>query len=533
MNHRKNLLFVGLSVAALAAQAVPELPRLFSSHMVLPRERKVPIWGRAEAGERVTVTFAGQVLEAVADASGGWRVELSPLAASGEGRVLRVASEAGSVALDDVVVGDVWLCTGQGNIDAPLRKSVRGVEQVKQKLEPAVIRVVSLARKQQPYPLEVRGYAEDYLAGKGWDSVQARGGNAPAIGTAFALRLTQELGIPIGLIQAPLENPATESLLPMEALRSESELRGLADRVDAICPHTEAGEKALSAHEAAFEAWRQRVVDEMTRTGECRAERPRLRGLEETGLSTHYNAMVAPLVPFPVCGVLLYSEGDDPASFPEYRAKLQALVTSWRALWGHPLPFYAVQLQSYLAKPEQAGDAGGYTRHRDFLSRALDSIPGTGVVVTLDLGEEKSSWQKDGAVVGHRLAALALCKTYGKKIVGTGPRFASAVPEKGSVRVTFSSVGGGLMVGMENPDDPLSIAQAPEGTPLLGFAVAGADRRWHWAKAVFADDAVVVSSPEVAEPIAVRYAWFSGTRGHCNVYNREGLPLAPFRTDDW
>jgi len=232
-----------------------------------------------------------------------------------------------------------------------------------------------------------------------------------------------------------------------------------------------------------------------------------------TGL---YQAMIAPLVPYPVRGAIWYQGESNTLKAQDYRALLPNMIQSWRTASNHPdMPFLVVQLPNHGDVPEQPGDSA-WAELREAQLLALQKVPHTGLAVTIDIGDPKDIHPHRKGEVGERLALWALATTYDQKLVYSGPLYESMQVEGGAIRIRFTHVGTGLL--------------AKDG-PVRGFAIAGADRKFHWAAATIDGDSILVSSPEVPTPVAVRYAW--GDSPECNLFNREGLPASPFRTDSW
>jgi sialate O-acetylesterase len=250
--------------------------------------------------------------------------------------------------------------------------------------------------------------------------------------------------------------------------------------------------------------------------------------------TTQHNAMIEPIVDFPIAGAVWYQGCSNGNEGMSYARKLEALIGGWRAKWGYDFPFYIVQLASFQAKTSDPAGGNGYARIRNAMRIASQTIPKTGLVVAIDIGNDRDIHPKNKYDVGCRLARWALRDVYGEKdLVVSGPLFRELRIEGSRARVSFDHVGSGLMAGEKGPDTP---GVAPTPTPdgkLRGFAIAGADKVWHWADAVIDGSDVVVSSKEVAAPVAVRYAHRANPMGDCNLYNREGLPASPFRTDSW
>ena len=239
--------------------------------------------------------------------------------------------------------------------------------------------------------------------------------------------------------------------------------------------------------------------------------------------------MVAPLAPFAIRGAIWYQGESNGGEGEEYFHKTQALVNGWRKLFNPELAFYWVQLANFQGANENPAGGDGWSRIREAQRKAL-TIPHTGMAVITDIGEAGDIHPRNKQDVGFRLAHWALNQTYGKSdLVASGPLFKEAKVEAGAIRISFDNVGGGLMVGKKEGLEPTK--EVADGK-LARFAIAGEDKQWHWADATIDGDTVVVKSDKVEKPVAVRYAYSMNPDG-ANLYNKEGLPASPFRTDDW
>jgi sialate O-acetylesterase len=452
--------------------AAPRLPGFFTDHMVLQRDIQVPLWGWADAGEKVTISFAGQSVTTTTTADGRWRIDLAPLSASSQGHVLTVSCPAtkDSVILKDVVVGDVWLCGGQSNMEW----SMGGLKHIDDELAAAdysMIRHLKIpyAKAQQP--------AADVQSS--WIVCTPRSVRKfTAVGYFFARILHKELDVPIGLIGINKGGSRIMPWIPPQGLSATPEL----------------------------------VLKE--------------KDILNAGYM--FNPMVHPLVPYAIRGAIWYQGESNRYESANYDHKMRALISGWRHVWKQgDFPFYFVQLAN-LGKPNENPKGGSkFSTIREFQRLSL-SIPRTGMAVTIDIGEANNIHPQNKQDVGLRLALIALADEYGRKdLVFSGPLYKSHTIEGSKIRIAFDHTGSGLMVGKKDGRDP---AVEDRGGALAQFAISGPDDEWHWANATIEGDTVVVSSPDVQTPVAVRYA-YSGNPVGCNLYNREGLPASPFRTD--
>ena len=472
-----------LLTAASVAFADVRLPALFSAHAVLQAGVAVPVWGWAAPGERVTVTFAAQSQTATAGADGRWALKLAPLAAGAAGTL--VAEGKNRIVVDDVLVGEVWLGSGQSNMAMTVSR-VMNFEQEKAAANFPLIRMFKEESKAAATPqAEAKGQ---------W--LLCTPENVPGFSATlyfFGREVHRMLNAPVGLINSSVGGTPIESWIAAETQKAAPELRAFFENVDQPTPAvTEAAPAPATA-----KAEKKRAAK--------KAQAPAVVG----GL---FNGKIAPLVPYAVRGILWYQgeANSTPAKAPFYAAQLTVLITDWRARWGEELPFAWVQL------PNFGGPGRDWPTVREAMLQTL-ALPRTGMAITLDIGEEKDIHPKNKQEVGRRLALWALGSVYGRKVEATsGPLPAGHEVRGGDIVLRFTHANGGLVA---------------KGGTLAGFVVAGEDRQWKSAQARIEGDRVIVSSAEVPRPVAARYAWENFPA--CNLYNGAGLPASPFRTDTW
>ena len=492
MNFRRRLACACLTLVLVswitAVQADVKLPSIFGNSMVLQRDLPVPVWGWAEPGEKVTVSLAGQSKDTVADAKGQWRVALDPLKTNAEGQSLKIAGN-NTIELGDVLVGEVWICSGQSNMEFGLGGAVNGKEEVAAANHPQ-IRLFQVQGKL------TAALPQEECPGK-WAVCQPNTvGGFSAVGYFFGRRLQQELGVPIGLVNSSWGGTRIEPWTTLSGFRSVAELKELADEVSAREMKAEQGEKV--------------EVGGGTPEAIC-------------------NAMIRPLAPFAMRGAIWYQGESNGGEGETYYQKTKALVNGWRELFNPDLAFYWVQLADFQQPTEDPAGGDGWAKLRESQVKSL-TIPHTGMAAITDIGDAKDIHPRNKQDVGWRLAQWALNQTYGKKgLVPSGPLYKSIQVEGNAIRITFDHVGGGLIVGEKSGLEPTK--EIPGGQ-LKRFAIAGADKKWSWAQATIDGATIVVKSPEVANPVAVRYG-FSMNPAGANLYNKEGIPASPFRSDDW
>ena len=470
---------VAAALLAIVLRADVSLPRILGDNMVLQRDGPVPVWGRAAPGEEVTVRFAGREEHATADAAGRWQIMFDALPASATPRAM-IVSAGNVLRLENILVGEVWLCSGQSNMEYAVG--------VAKKWAPAAAETdPELAQELTTTPLPTlrlfrveKELKPPEVVSSGWhEAADGARNEFSAVGYYFGRRLQRELGVPVGLIQSAWGGSRIEEWTPAEAYAKLA---------------------------AVF-------------TGEAAASFEK----DPAWIGRNYAAMVQPLAPFALHGVIWYQGESNLIAYNDglrYADKLRTLIDAWRAAWRQPaLPFYSVQIAPYL-----------YTGRKDPLPHSADElpklweaqaaalrIPHTGLVPTTDLVDDVSNIHPaHKREVGERLAALALSEACGRPGPGwEGPAFAKLEISDAKVVVHFNNAGGGLA--------------SRDGKPLMDFEIAGADGVFMPAGAVIRGDTVVVSSPQVTAPAAVRFGWSETARP--NLMNHAGLPAYPFRSN--
>ena len=516
---------LAVCAAGSAAYANVRLPRIFNNHMLLQRGLDVPVWGWADAGEEVTVQFAGQTVATTADDNGNWMVRLKPLEASSEGRSL-VAKGKNTITVTDVLVGDVWICSGQSNMEWSMNAVINAQEEIKTADYPE-IRLFDVPGH------TTAATAQSDVPGGNWQPCNPGSVNGfSAVGYFFGRHFHRETGVPVGLIGTNWGGTRIEPWTPPVGFRSVPELKTISDQVDRFDPTTAAGKATWDAHLKDVEAWIAKTRSSLA-TGTGVSNAPQTPGFTGSGEPTAiYNSMVHGLAPYGVRGALWYQGESNGSEGVSYFHKMQALINGWRQVWNQgdfPLYFYFVQLADFQQPNDNPAGGDGWAQLREAQRRAL-TIPHTGMAVITDIGAANDIHPRNKQDVGQRLALWALRDVAKKDVVPSGPLFKEIKIEGSTIRVQFEHAANGLIVGLrKNGLEPTT--QVKDGT-LKRFAIAGEDKQWHWADAKIDGDTVVVSSKEVAKPVAVRYAYTMNPEG-ANLYNKEGLPASPFRSDDW
>ncbi len=486
-------------LAARPLIAEVRLPAVFSDNMVLQRDAPIPVWGWADAGEEVTVSLGGHQATGRAGAEGRWMVRLDALPAGGP--LDLSVSGKNVLTVKNVLVGEVWLCSGQSNMAMGVN-GVKNAEQEKAAADFPQLRMFGVGYNPQARPQpDCRGT---------WSVCTPKTVGAwTAVGYFFARELHQVLGVPIGLVNVSYNGALAQALTSEAGLAAVPELRSqLEHKAKLLGGYSKALAELLRPWLAAYE---QALAE-----GQAPPPPPPLPGDPHdmklpTGL---YNGMVAPLIPYALRGVIYYQGEHNVWDAAPYAVLFQTLIRSWRQAWGQgDFPFLWVQLPNYMPVQAEPGE-DPWAALREAQDQAL-VLPNTGQACTLDLGETANIHPPNKQDVGHRLALIAQRLVYGKDVVCYGPRYAGMKIEGERMRISFSEVGGGLVV--------------QGGGPLRGFAICGEDRKWVWAEAAIEGDTVVLSSPQVPKPAAARYAWASNPV--CNLYNKAGLPAYQFTTE--
>ena len=498
---------LALHVATLSAADL-RLGSPFSDHMVLQCEKPVAVWGWADPGESVTVSFGGQSKSALAGTDGKWSLQLEALNASAEPCALTATGKDGrKVEVKDVLVGEVWFGSGQSNMAVGVGAS-NNFEEEKAAANFPLIR----------YYGESSGPAEKPQAeGKGiWQVCtpeNVRGFSAVLY--FFGREIHREIGVPVGLICAAAGATHIESWVSAETQSSDPETKAEYDaQLKSWVNFDEA--KMRADYEKQLAAWKLAAENEKAENKDRPNDRLIAHIKGKGGPAGFYNGRVVNLAPFTLRGILWY-QGESNSGLPGlnrkhlYHKQLSQLVTSWRTLWNDELPFAWVQLPNFTAPGE------GWPRVREAMLQTLE-LPKTGMAITIDIGDSKNIHPTNKQEVGRRLFLWALGTVYGKNVPAiSGPLPAGSFVSGNAITVSFKHVNGGL--------------KTKDGGPVKGFQIAGADQQWMPAVARIEGDKVVISGPDIATPVAVRYAWEDNP--DCNLYNAAGLPASPFRTDDW
>jgi sialate O-acetylesterase len=481
-----------LAASSFFAGAEVSLPKIFSSHMVLQRDMPIHVWGFAAPAEQVTVDFHGSSASATADSVGRWSVYLPPQSAGGPFTLTVRATN--TLTLDDILLGDLWLASGQSNMEMPLAGFSNaplkdGEKEIAAANHPQ-IRLLLVDRDTAEYPLA------DVKGAKGWSvCAPETARNFSAAAYFFARDLQEHQHIPIGLIDSTWGGTPAEAWVSLTGIGSDAALMPVF---------------AARATRMATEANAQRL-DELDSEAKTEGKTTPARGYHPNPLSYQpaalFNAMIAPFTPMPIKGVIWYQgETNSKLNTVElYNRLFSALIQDWRRQWRQgDFPFFFAQISAYQSTPQE-----NWGLLRDAQRRTL-SLTNTGMAVTSDVGNETNVHPSDKQTVGARLALLARNKVYGEKMTASGPLFRLAYPEGNAMHVWFDYAEG----------------LTARGGALQGFEVADADGRFVPATARIEGNSVVATSPSVAEPKYVRYAWPNFPAN--NLFNGAGLPASTF-----
>ncbi|RYU78543.1 sialate O-acetylesterase [Hymenobacter persicinus] len=493
------LLLVLFLLCARAAFADVTLPALITDNLVLQQQTTVALWGWAAPGEVVTVTagWHKQPAKATADAQGNWLVRLPTTKAGGPYTLTFQGHNR--LVVSNVLLGEVWLCSGQSNMNFPVAKGsskwmtgvVNEAEVVSNANYPA-IRMFTVAQKVADAPeRDVRG---------SWVVCSPQTvGSFSAVAYFFGQEIHATLGVPVGLIHSSWGGTPAESWTRKDVLEQNSELRPILTRYDL-------GLTQRPAYETALAAWK----TEKAANPASKAPKPAEPQKATSNKSPYklYNGMIRGLQPYTLRGVIWYQGESNAERAWQYRTLFPALIANWRHDWQQPaLPFYFVQIAPHKGQNPEIREAQLHT---------LQTVPHTGMVVTTDVGDSLDIHPRDKQTVGHRLALWALSHDYGQpKRAYSGPLYRSLSVSKGRVKLQFDHAAG---------------LQA-KGGALREFTIAGPDSVFRPAQAVIEGNAVVVWSDAVKQPVAVRFGWSKSPMP--NLFNAAGLPASPFRTDAW
>jgi len=464
MTPQKSIVFsfiAAVSGGFLHAEVKPN--PLFTDGAVLQQGQAIPVWGTAADGEEVTVEIAGQKASTTAK-DGKWRVDLKPLEV-GKPLTMTISGE-NTVKVENLLVGEVWVCSGQSNMEWK-QKATESAEEERTKAKYPKIRMFTVKRTTSPVPLTEP-------IGRWIECSPETVGDFSAVGYYFARALYEKIDMPVGMIHSSWGGTPAQAWTSIEGFEGHDELKGYAAQSKA--------------------------------NAEKFADTPPEKPLGSGVPSSLFNGMLAPVIPYAIKGVIWYQGESNARNSKQYRTLFPAMIADWRTKWKQgPFPFFFVQIAPYKGQPPEIREAQLLT---------LAKSENTAMAVTTDVGNANDIHPKKKKPVGERLALAARALTYGEDIEYSGPLYQSMKVVGDKVGLTFSHIGGGLV--------------AKDGD-LKGFTIAGADGKFVPADAEIKGDMVVISAAGVKDPKAVRYGWENVP--DVNLFNKEGLPASPFRTD--
>jgi len=486
------------------------LPAIFSNHAVLQRDIPVLIWGWAEPSEEISVEFLGESKNVTADAKGNWSVSY-PAQTAGGPHVLKLKGK-NELQREDLLFGEVWVCSGQSNMGFTT-KSSRDGDLEKLLCKDDQLRLVTISNLGSQ--VVQKDFTGNWVLADG-ESVS----NFSAVGYYFGKELRRALGVPVGLINNAWGGSACEAWVPRSVLESDPRnqpyLTSFAEKVKAFNE-----EEQMADYQKKLEAWK---LDskQAKENGQAVPSAPRKPQNPATGQhrpANLYNGRIVPILGYGIKGAIWYqgeNNTNDNRSY-NYRTLLPTMINTWRKAWGiGEFSFYWSQLADF-AKDRDIGGVSPWAEIRESMTVAMNTTPRTGQAVIIDLGEDKDIHPKNKLDVAKRLVRWALVKDYGFDLEYRSPEYKSHVVKDNKIVVSFDYVAGGL--------ETFDIKE------VLGFTIAAEDQKFVEAQAKIVDNTIEIWSDSISNPVSVRYAWAGNPV--CNVYSKSGLPMTPFRTDNW
>ena len=480
-------------LAPPSTRADVALPNIFSDHMVLQQKQQNKVWGKGAPGEGISVKIDGKSVETTAGDDGNWSVMLDALPAGGPHTL--VVAGSNEITLKDVLVGEVWVCSGQSNMQWSVQRTY-DADLVRAAADYPEIRMINYPQVGSQRPVWTH-------KNSAWTvCLPATVGNFSAVGYFFGRQVHETLDVPVGLINNAWGGSAADAWVDRKLLEADADYGPTLERWQGIEEQVE-----LLA----------------TKAGLAEPEKKRLANLRRQLSGNHrpaniYNGVLKSHLGYGIQGAIWYQGESNAGRAHQYRDLFPMMIANWRDEWGEgDFPFYWVQLADF-GKENPEPTESAWAELREAQTMTMSRLPNTGEAVIIDIGEGKDIHPRNKVVVGQRLARWALAKQYGVDIAYQSPTYMSMEKQAGKIVLSFEHVDGGW-----RPFD------VPEP---VGFAIAGEDRKFVWADAEIIDgNRIEVSSNEVADPVAVRYAWADNPV--CNMFDGIGLPLTPFRTDEW
>ena len=506
------------------------LPRLFCDNMILQQQTRNTFWGWAKPYETIAVKASwGAAASAKANAAGKWKLLLET-PKFGTGHSLAISGKKDTIKIKNVAIGEVWLCAGQSNMGWSMSNSFEAEKETD--IDLPNFRIFKSSREHWHTPLEMQ---RDRLSHwKLCDSDSAA--ETSAVSYYFGKKLHQELGIPVGIILQAFAGTPIEGWMPWDVQKNDPRTIAHKANYDERAARTGSMEKALADFEKELAEYNAKIDAGETMKNRIKPLSPPIitkpANLGHQYPGHQFNAMIYPVRPYGIRGAIWYqgerNSKDVPQAF-HYRKQLALLINYYRSSW-HELsggntaddfPFQFTQLPSWTPKQTKPveGLEAPWAVNREMMRLVTLDVPNTAMAVSIDTGDATVLHPKNKKPIGIRHAYLALKQTYGKDFVDYGPRYKKQTVQGNKIVLEFDSIGSGMV--------------SAKPSKLDAFAIAGADQKWQWADAKINGSTVVVSSPKVSKPVAVRYAWAMNPSRRNLLYNKEGIPASPFRTDDW
>ncbi|MEI8271381.1 MAG: sialate O-acetylesterase [Paludibacter sp.] len=500
---KKLTLFVSIFLFSAILHANVKLNSLFSDNVVLQRNMEVPVWGWADEGEKVTVEFAGQTVSTVAK-NGKWMLKLKPMKENSQPQEMTVKGN-NTLKIKNILIGEVWICCGQSNMEWALSRTIGGEEAVANSTNDQLRLCV--------IPHNVQMKTMDNVNAKWVLSEPKTTKMNSAVGYYFMSKLQKELNVPVGMLEVAFGGTVIESWISQDVLNAMPVKDKYMDLATMKAEY-DANELKLKPIK---DTWL-KAVDSCKTNNLPAPPRPAVLPSEFKGTTTIYNGEICPIVPFAVKGIAWY-QGESNAYVKRadtYAALLPAMIKLWREDWKRPeLPFIIFQITPNRKPQTDPNEKSGVAIVQEAQLKACQTVSYTALVTTMDVAESDVHY-KNKQPVGERAFKAAMNLAYGKDIEYCGPIYKSMKVDGNKISIDFSHIASGLI---------------QKGDTLKGFVIAGADNKFFFANAVIKNNTVVVSSPNVAQPTTVRYGWADFPA--VNLFNKEGIPASPFRTDDW
>jgi sialate O-acetylesterase len=502
-----NSVLIGQLAFTATAIADVKMPAIFGDHMVLQRERKDKVWGTAEPGEEITVTIDKQTHKTKAGADGKWSASLDPLPAGGP-HTLAVKGK-NSIKFEDVLVGEVWICSGQSNMQWSVNVSNDAdLEKLAAKFPKIRLITVPNVGTQEP---------QSDFNGKWQPCSPETVGNFSAVGYFFGRQLHQTLDVPVGMINNAWGGSACEAWIRRDLLASDEKYKGLLDRWEVIEKNYP---QAKADYDRKLADWKV-AADKAKADGKSPPPQPpnpdgQMRGNSRP--ANIYNGALKPTIGYGIKGAIWYQGESNAGRAYQYRDMFPLMIKSWRDEWAiGDFSFYWVQLADFMAEKPEPADSS-WAELREAQTMTMSRLPNTGEAVIIDIGEGRDIHPRNKQDVAKRLGRWALAKDYGIPVQHRSPTFKSMEVRENKAVLTFDFVGSGLYA-FDTPEP-------------RGFTIAGDDKKFFNAQAkIIGPNQVEVWCDKVSHPESVRYAWADNPI--CNLYSRDGLPVTPFRTDEW